>query len=224
MRVCVLSCFSHVRLLVTPWTVACQAPLSMGFSRQEYWSRLPCPPPGDLPDPGIKPRSLTLLHWQTGSLPLVPPRKPQGLSLSLYEKRETRASGGQASAQDSTGSPEETYGSLKSPASQAQAACHISLSPHCAFVPGLGWWKEDLSPLGIFSVLSVEKIGLPNTSLLWALVLCCMDEAAGFHLLIQQIFVSARCARSIELPSRVERSNRLCLLSVDLYLIWEKDK
>ena len=44
--------------LVTPWTVARQAPLSMGFSRQEYWSGLPFPPPGDLPDPGIKPRSL----------------------------------------------------------------------------------------------------------------------------------------------------------------------
>ena len=40
---------------MTPWTVACQAPLSMGFSRQEYWSGLPCPPPGDLPDPGIEP-------------------------------------------------------------------------------------------------------------------------------------------------------------------------
>ena len=43
---------------VTPWTVVHQAPLSMGFSRQEYWSGLPCPPPGDLPDPGIKPASL----------------------------------------------------------------------------------------------------------------------------------------------------------------------
>ena len=41
----------------TPWTVACQAPLSMGFSRQEYWNGLPCPPPGDLPDPGIEPAS-----------------------------------------------------------------------------------------------------------------------------------------------------------------------
>ena len=43
--------------LVTLWTVAFQAPLSMGFSRQEYWSGLPCPSPGDLPNPGIKPRS-----------------------------------------------------------------------------------------------------------------------------------------------------------------------
>ena len=51
----------HIRLLplcptlVTPWTAVSQAPLSMGFSRQEYWGGLPCPPPGDLPDPGIEP-------------------------------------------------------------------------------------------------------------------------------------------------------------------------
>jgi len=45
-----------VPLFVTPWTVASQAPLSKGFSRQEYWSGLPFPPPGDLPDPGIEPR------------------------------------------------------------------------------------------------------------------------------------------------------------------------
>ena len=56
---CVLSHFSHVRLFATLWTVARQAPLSMGFSRQEYWSGLPCPPPGDLPYPGIKPVFLT---------------------------------------------------------------------------------------------------------------------------------------------------------------------
>ena len=53
-----LSCFSHVQLLVTAWTVAHQAPLSMGFSRHEYWSGLPCPPPGDLPDPGTEPTIL----------------------------------------------------------------------------------------------------------------------------------------------------------------------
>ena len=52
-----LSCFSCVRLFATPWTLAHQALLSMGFSRQEYWSRLPFPSPGDLPDPGIKPVS-----------------------------------------------------------------------------------------------------------------------------------------------------------------------
>ena len=53
----------------TPWTVACQASLSMGFSRQEYWSGLLFPPPGDLPDPGIKPTSPAL---QADSLPADP--------------------------------------------------------------------------------------------------------------------------------------------------------
>ena len=50
-----LSRFSHVQLFVTLWTVARQAPLSMGLSRQEYWSGVPCPPPGDLPDPEFEP-------------------------------------------------------------------------------------------------------------------------------------------------------------------------
>ena len=58
MHVCVLRHFNCVQLFATPWTVALEAPLSMGFSRQEYWSGLPCPPPGDLPKPGIKPESL----------------------------------------------------------------------------------------------------------------------------------------------------------------------
>ena len=52
--------FSRVRLFATPWTAARQAPLSMGLSRQEYWSGLPCPPPGDLPNPGIESRSPAL--------------------------------------------------------------------------------------------------------------------------------------------------------------------
>ena len=51
----------------TPWTVAHQVPLSLGFSRQEYWSGLPFPPPGDIPDPGIEP---CLLYWQANSFPL----------------------------------------------------------------------------------------------------------------------------------------------------------
>ena len=54
-----LSCFSCVQLIATLWTIVCKAPLSMGFSRQEYWSELPCPPPWDLPDPEIEPVSLT---------------------------------------------------------------------------------------------------------------------------------------------------------------------
>ena len=81
-----LSRFSHVWLFVTPWTVvACQTPLSMRFSRQEYWSGLPCPPPGDLPDLGIKPCLLCLLHWQTGSSPLAPPGKPLQMNNSWTE-------------------------------------------------------------------------------------------------------------------------------------------
>ena len=68
-----LSHFSCVPLFAIPWTVARQAPLSLGFSRQGYWSGLPFPPPGDLPHPGIKPASLAL---QADSLPLSHLRSP----------------------------------------------------------------------------------------------------------------------------------------------------
>ena len=62
MRVCVcVQWLSCVRLFATPWVVACHAPLSMELSRQEYWSGLSFPPPGDLPDPGIKPISPALV-------------------------------------------------------------------------------------------------------------------------------------------------------------------
>ena len=64
----------RVRLFAIPWTVAYQAPPSMEFSRQEYWSGLPFPSPGDLPDPGIKPRSPAL---QADALPSEPPGKPR---------------------------------------------------------------------------------------------------------------------------------------------------
>ena len=71
-----LSHFSVVQLFVTVGVVAHKTPLCMGLSRQDYWSMWPCPPPGDLPDPGIKPVSLCLLHLQVGSLPPAPPGKP----------------------------------------------------------------------------------------------------------------------------------------------------
>ena len=67
---------SRVQLFATPWTVAHQALPSMGFSRQEYWSGLPFPSPGDLPNPGIKPRSPAL---QADALTSEPPRKPYNL-------------------------------------------------------------------------------------------------------------------------------------------------
>ena len=62
---------SHVQLFATLWTVACQVPLSMGFSRQEYWSGLSFPSLRDLLDPGIKPASPVSLHWQADSLPQI---------------------------------------------------------------------------------------------------------------------------------------------------------
>ena len=65
---------------MTPWTVACQVPPSMGFSRQEYWSGLPFPSPGDLPDPGIEPRSPAL---QADALPSEPPGKSKEVRAEL---------------------------------------------------------------------------------------------------------------------------------------------
>ena len=67
---------SRVQLFVTPWTVAHQAPLSIEFSRQEYWSGLPFLLQGILPTQGSNPCFLYFLHWQAGSLPTVPPGKP----------------------------------------------------------------------------------------------------------------------------------------------------
>ena len=82
---CCAQSLSHVQLFATPWTVANQASLSMGFPRQEYWSGLQCPPPGDLPHPGIEPRFPAL---QMDSLSSEPPWKPKNTgtgSLSLLQ-------------------------------------------------------------------------------------------------------------------------------------------
>ena len=83
-RVCVCVCvcaralsrFSHVWLFVTPWTVAHQAALSTGFSRQEHWSGLPHSSSGDLPKPKMNPHLFCLVHWQVSSLPLMSRGKP----------------------------------------------------------------------------------------------------------------------------------------------------
>ena len=71
-----LSCFSCVQLIVTPWTVAHQAPLCMGFSRQEYWSGLPFPTSGHLPNPEIRPASLMSPALAGGFFTIVLPGKP----------------------------------------------------------------------------------------------------------------------------------------------------
>ena len=73
--------------LCDPGTVAHQAPLFMGFSRPTYWSGFPCPPPGDLPTQGLNSYILCLLHWQAGSLPLVPPEKPYQHIVDLKKKK-----------------------------------------------------------------------------------------------------------------------------------------
>ena len=75
-----LKFLSHVRLFATPWTVAYQAPPSLGFSRQEYWSGVPFPSPGDLPNPGIEPGSPAL---QADALPSEPPGNLYVLAESL---------------------------------------------------------------------------------------------------------------------------------------------
>ena len=87
---CVLSRFSSVQLFVIPWTVAHQAPLSMGFSRQEYWGGLPCSPRGDLPSPGIEPETPMTPALQVDSLPIEPPEKPQSAFL-LWKLKQSAA-------------------------------------------------------------------------------------------------------------------------------------
>ena len=84
---CVLTRVSRVRLTATPWTVACQASLSVEFSRQDYWSGLLFRSPGDLPDPGIEPVSLCLLHWQPGSLLLAPRWEFRSLEVSTSPRK-----------------------------------------------------------------------------------------------------------------------------------------
>ena len=74
---------SRVQLFETPWTIAHQAPLSMKFPRQEYWSGLSCPFPGDLPDPGIEPQSFASPALQADSLPLYHLGKPRVLQSLL---------------------------------------------------------------------------------------------------------------------------------------------
>ena len=79
----VLGRFSCVQLFAILWTTALQAPLSMGFSRQEYWSGLPCPPPGDHPEPGVEPTSPESPGLQAKSLPLRHRGRPMKNSMEV---------------------------------------------------------------------------------------------------------------------------------------------
>ena len=85
----VLSCFSHGRLFVTLWTVSCQAPLSMGFSRQEYWRGLHALLQAIFPTQGSNPCVLHLLHWQADSLPLTPCIYTQWNTTQPWERKKS---------------------------------------------------------------------------------------------------------------------------------------
>ena len=102
---------SRVWLFETPWTAACQALLSMGFSREECWSGVPFPSPGDLPDPGIKPESLASLALQVNSLPL-----------------------------SHLGSPVSRWLELRIWFSLYLFSLRCANSPSCALVPSFGKW------------------------------------------------------------------------------------
>ena len=94
--------FSHVQLFGTLWNIVLQAPMSIGFSRQEYWSGFPCPSPGNLPNPGIKPRSPAL---QADALPSEPPGKPLKPRQHIKKQRHYIANKGPSS---------QNYGSTNS--------------------------------------------------------------------------------------------------------------
>ena len=79
---------SSVRLFGTPWAVACQVPLSMRFSRQEYWNRLPCPPPGDLPNPGTESTFLVPPALAGGFFTIEPPGKTRMQYYSAIKRNE----------------------------------------------------------------------------------------------------------------------------------------
>ena len=81
---------SRVRLSATPWTVVCQAPLSLAFSRQEHWSGLSCPTPRDAPDPGIKPKSPVAPALAGGFFTTEPPGKPQVKATFYYSTQSSK--------------------------------------------------------------------------------------------------------------------------------------
>ena len=141
-----LSCFSHVLFFATLWTVAFQAPLSMGFPRQEYWSGLPYPPPGDLPPPGIKPVSFM-------SPALVGRFFTLGIrSLILFNKSAHDIEEPRVRVQTKTSIPyAKAFESFKA----------ISWQPTPAFLPGGSTWTEEpggLQSMGSQRVDTTERL------------------------------------------------------------------
>ena len=133
---------SRVQLFATPWTVAYQAPLSMGFSRQESWSGLPYLPPGNLPDPGIKPMSVVSPALAGGFFTLAPPGK-------LYNAPCV------CMCVQSRFSPVQLFATLWTVAYQAPLSIGFSRQEYWSGLP-------CLSPGDLFD------LGIEPTSLVWA--------------------------------------------------------
>ena len=144
---------SRVRLFATPWTVAHEAPLSMGFPRQEYWSGLPFPSPGDLPDPGMEPTSPVAPALQANSLPLGPLEsslhrlshliliRKEKLLLSLFYRWGNWGSGNWSNSHKVTGllvqiQDQETVG----PYPPKSSSLPFHLSVYWVSKPGRHWW------------------------------------------------------------------------------------
>ena len=135
---CVLSRFSCVQLFVTLWTVACQAPLSMGFSRQEYWSGLSCPPPRDLPDPGIEPTSLMSLALAGGLFTTKATWEADGQLASKKVKRSAQVLKARKLLQNCYLSYQDVLIGMASKLGGQQS------SIECPVMPNHGWpWEQE---------------------------------------------------------------------------------
>ena len=133
-----VSHFSHVQLFVAPRTVAHQAPLSMGFSRQQYWSRLPFPTPGGLPDPGIKPESSVSPALADGFFTTEPPGKPQKFILFQFWRPEVQNQGSGRDASSGSSEGESVPCSLLVATGNTQLPqCNLCLCLHLDFSLGL---------------------------------------------------------------------------------------
>ena len=148
---------------VTPWTVACQAPLSMGFSRQECWSGLLSPPPGDLPNPGIKPESPVAPALKVDSLPLSPDWTrtghliPPGHSGSLW------------------GIWTRTVESQRENQAESRLLLHPGLTGSCqGLLPSLG---SSVRGLGLCSQRGLSKTVARSWPVLWS-----RGSSCGVHL------------------------------------------
>ena len=172
----VLSHFCCVWLFATLWTIVLQVPLSTGFSRQEYWSGLLFPSPGDLLDPRIEPRSLmSLLHWQVGSLLLAPSGNPQ---VKWNGIKEFWTCGSRV-----LWTATETFGKLdicrvvQVLSDSLRGGLHVLQTPWTAVLQAL---CPPLSPRSFLRFASTESVMLSNQVILW------------HHLLLPSIFPSIR--------------------------------